>query len=84
MNIERQPEIATRRDRIADLQQQIADLKELCERERNRERRILMLREIRDLTQEVFNLEREITQIIEGWNANLEAALHIMENRGKR
>ena len=79
--MEMDPNIAVKRRQIIELQRQVADLRTQEGNEPNQDRKIRLLREIRDLTQAICNLEHEITAIIEGWNCNLTKALNILEKR---
>ena len=75
------PEIAAKRAQIQNLKSQVADLRALAEAEPNQELRIRLLTEVRDHMRTILNLEREIGQIVDGWNAKLGKALFILENR---
>ena len=81
MDINNDPQIASKRSRIEELKRQVADLRALADAEPNQERRTLLLCEVRDHMRTILDLEREIRQIVEGWNSNLSKALFILENR---
>lgn len=81
MDINNDPQIASKRSRIEELKRQVADLRALAHAEANTERRTLLLSEVRDHMQTILALEREIRQTVEGWNSNLSKALFMLENR---
>ena len=81
MDINNDPQIASKRSRIDELKRQVADLRALAEAEAHQERRTMLLSEVRDHMRTILALEREIREIVEGWNSNLAKALFILENR---
>lgn len=81
MDINNDPTIVSKRNQIDELKRQVADLRALAEAEPNQDRRIRILQDIRENMRTILALEREIGQLVEGWNANLSKALFILENR---